>query len=102
MHPILCNCYYKFYLHETVVTDAALNYITPLPIMDELDAKPNIEELGKAVDALSNGKAPGSDGIPPEVITSGNRAPPPPPLDLLHEVLCLCWKGGAVPHARDA
>ena len=100
MHPILCNCYYKFYLHETVVTDAVLNYITPLPIMDELDAKPNIEELDKAVDALSNGKAPGSDGIPPEVITSGNRAPAP--LDLLHEVLCFCWKGGAVPHARDA
>ena len=53
----------------------------------------SVEELDKAVDALSNGKAPGSDGIPPEVITSGK----PVPLALLHEVLCLCWKGGAVP-----
>lgn len=42
--------------------------------MDELDAKPKIEELDKAVDALSNGKAPGSDGIPPEEITSGKPA----------------------------
>ena len=53
----------------------------------------SVEELDKAVEALSNGKAPGSDGIPPEVITSGK----PVPLALLHEVLCLCWKGGAVP-----
>ena len=27
--------------------------------MDKLDAKPNIERLRKAMDALSNGKAPG-------------------------------------------
>ena len=27
--------------------------------MDKLDAKPNIEELRKAIDALPNGKAPG-------------------------------------------
>ena len=67
--------------------------------MDELDAKPKIEELDKAVDALSNGKAPGSDGIPPEEITSGK----PALLEPLHEVLCLCWKEGAVPQdMRDA
>ena len=33
--------------------------------MDELDAEPTIEELEKAVDALSNRKAPGSDGMHP-------------------------------------
>ena len=36
--------------------------------MDELDAEPIIEELGEAIDAFSSGKAPLSDGIPPEVI----------------------------------
>ena len=89
----------ELYLSETVVTDATLNSITPLPVMDELDAEPTIEELDKAIDALSNGKAPGSDGIPPEVIKSGKSAL----LEPLHELLCLCWKEGAVPQdMRDA
>ena len=51
--------------------------------MDELDAEPTIEELDKAIDTLSNGKAPGSDGIPPEVIKSGKFALAEP----LHELL---------------
>ena len=96
---ILCNYNYKLYWSAWGGCHAALNSIPPLPIMDELDAKPKIEELDKAVDALSNGKAPGSDGIPPEEITSGK----PALLEPLHEVLCLCWKEGAVPQdMRDA
>ena len=51
--------YSELYLRETLVTDAAFNSITQFPLMDKLDAKPNIEELRKAIDALSNGKAPG-------------------------------------------
>ncbi|KAK7475800.1 hypothetical protein BaRGS_00032946, partial [Batillaria attramentaria] len=30
-----------------------------------------LEELSKAIDSLSCGKAPGKDGIPPEVLKSG-------------------------------
>ena len=87
----------ELYLRETVVTDAALNSINPLPIIDELDAEPTIEELDKAINAISNQKAPGSDGIPPEVINSGKSAL------LEHELLCLCWREGAVPQdMRDA
>ena len=46
----------------------------------------------------SSGKAPGSNGIPPEVIKCGK----PALLEPLHEQLCLCWEEGAVPprHAR--
>ena len=44
---------------HSFVTDAYFNSITPFPVLEKLDAKPNIEELRKAIDALSNGKAPG-------------------------------------------
>ena len=42
--------------------------VDTLPVMDELDAEPIIEELGETIDAFSSGKAPPSYGIPPEVI----------------------------------
>lgn len=51
--------YSELYLRETFVNDAVLNSINPFPVMEKLEAKLNIEELKKAVDALSNGKAPG-------------------------------------------
>ena len=61
--------------------------IEDLPVLEELDANPTIEELRKAIDALSSGKAPGEDGIPPEIIRCGK----PALLKPLHEVLCTCW-----------
>ena len=42
--------------------------------MEELDNKPTVEELSKAIDSLANGKAPGNDAIPPEVIKYGKYA----------------------------
>ena len=47
-----------------------------------------MEELSKAIDYLICGKAPGKDGIPPEVLKSGK----PALLQLLHELLCLYWE----------
>ena len=38
--------------------------------MVELDTQPTMEELSKAINRLSCGKAPGSDGIPSEVLKS--------------------------------
>ncbi|GCC26181.1 hypothetical protein chiPu_0004596 [Chiloscyllium punctatum] len=67
--------------------------------MDELDAEPSVEELSKAIDSLASGKAPGSDGIPPDLIKCCKTTFLLP----LHEVLCQCWQEGAVPQAtRDA
>ena len=60
--------YSELSLRETVDIHATLNLITTFSVMDELDAEPITEELGKAIDAFSSGKAPSSDGIPPEVI----------------------------------
>ena len=42
--------------------------VDTLPVMDELDAEPIIEELGETIDAFSSGKAPPSYGIPPKVM----------------------------------
>ena len=86
--------YLELYSTQNVVTDAALCAITQLPVMDELDVEPTEEELRTAIDCLSAGTAPGEDGIPPEVVKHGQAVL----INDLHELLCLCWKEGAVPH----
>ena len=91
--------YLELYTTQNVVTDAALDALPSLPVMEELDALPTGEELSKPIDCLSRGKAPGKDGIPPEVLKSGK----PVLLQHLHELLCLCWEKGHVPQdMRDA
>ena len=37
-------------------------------MMQELDAEPTIDELKKALNCLSSGKAPEKDGIRPEIV----------------------------------
>jgi hypothetical protein len=59
--------YRELFSRENVVNDKAIQNTTPLPTMEELDATPTMDELQKAIDALSCGKAPCSDGIPPEI-----------------------------------
>ncbi len=51
--------------------DTAINAIADLPVLDELDAEPTEEKLSKAIDCLSIGKAPGEDGISPEIMKGG-------------------------------
>ena len=46
---------------------------------------PTIEELDKAINALANRKAPGADGIPPEILKTGKLAL----MQHLDELLCL-------------
>ena len=58
-----------------------------------------MEKLSKAIDALSNGKAPGEDGIPPEIIKVGKSTL----LQPLHELLRPCWReGGVLQDMRDS
>jgi len=81
------------------MTPAALDTIEQLPTMDELDAEPTTEELSNAIDSLSSGKAPDSDGIPSDLIKHFKTTQLLP----LHEVLCQCWQEDAVPQdMRDA
>ncbi|XP_067879797.1 dynein regulatory complex protein 1 isoform X2 [Heterodontus francisci] len=61
--------------------------------------QPTKSELSDAIDSLASGKAPGKDGITPEIIKSAK----PAILSALHELFCLCWDEGAVPQdMRDA
>ena len=80
--------YLELYSTENTVTDEALHTIESLLVMTELDTEPTEDELGKVIDSLTNGEAPGKYVIPPEVIKHGE------PALLVHHlhVLCICWK----------
>ena len=91
--------YLELYSRENSVTQEALDAIEDMPVLEELDSEPTVEELSKAIDALVCGKAPGEDSIPPEIIKCGK----PALLEPLHALLCLCWREGKVPQdMRDA
>ena len=48
--------------YQELYTETAVENTNPLPVMEELDDPPTTEELGKAIDSLASGKAPGNDG----------------------------------------
>ena len=80
--------YSKLYSRQNTVSQNALDSLECLQTMDELDAVPSIDELNIAIDYLTNGKTPGSDNIPPDLIKTCNSALLLP----LHEILCQCWQ----------
>ena len=91
--------YSDLYSKENTMNPSALDAIECLPVMEELDAKPTVEELSTAIDRLASGKAPGSDGIPPDLVKHCKNSL----LHPLHVVLCQCWQEGAVSQdMRDA
>ena len=49
---------------ESTITNEALYTIESLPVMTELDTEPTEDDLSKAIDSLTNGKATGKDVIP--------------------------------------
>ena len=75
------------------MTPSALGAIKCMPIMEELNAEPMVDKLSKVIDSLAAGKAPGSNSIPPDLIKHCKTTL----LHPLHEVLCQCWREGAVP-----
>ena len=85
--------YLELYSTENTITDQALDTIETLHVMTALDTEPTEDDLSKAIDSLKNGKAPGKDAIPPEVIKHGKYAL----LHHLHVLLLLFWKEGTVP-----
>ena len=85
--------YSDLYSREITVTPSALGAIKCMPIMEELDVEPTMDELSKAIDSLAAGKAPGSDSIPPDLIKHCKTTL----LHPLHKVLCQCWREGAMP-----
>ena len=63
--------YLELYSTENTVSEESLNTIQLMPIMVELDSEPTASEIEKAINGLTNGKAPGNDVIPSEVIKQG-------------------------------
>lgn len=91
--------YLDLYSTTNSVSENAVNNIPSLPEMMELDTEPSIEELKEAIKALKSGKAPGSDGIPPELIKNAQSSL----LQPIYGLLLRCWYEGEVPRAmRDA
>ena len=89
----------ELYSRENIVLDAALDAMECLATMNELDAEPMLDELNKATDSLSAGRAQGNDGIPLDLIKRFKGTL----LTHLHDVLCPRWKEGSVPQdMRDA
>ena len=67
--------------------------------MEQLDTYPTQEELCKAIDSLTCGKALGNDGIPPDMIKCCKNTLLQPLLD----ILCQCWREGSLPQdMRDS
>jgi hypothetical protein len=62
-------------------------------MLDQLDTLLLIEELGKTIDHLSSGKAPGDDGIPAEILNGSRETLLKP----LHDLICACWEQGHIP-----
>ena len=60
--------YSDIYSRENTVSPSALDAVECLTTMEELDTEPTLEEFSKAIDSLASGKAPGSDGIPPDLL----------------------------------
>ena len=64
--------YLDIYSSAYPVTQEALDSIEDLPVLEELDSEPTLEELSKAIDTLARGKAPGVDGIPQKLSNAAN------------------------------
>ncbi|GFS07644.1 craniofacial development protein 2 [Elysia marginata] len=81
------------------VQDAALHRIPHLPLIEELDDPPTLEETITAIGQLKSHKAAGIDGIPPEIWKKGGVVLH----GKLHELLVCCWEQGNLPQdLRDA
>ena len=82
---------------QNTVSKNTFGSLECLQTMDELDSVPCIEELNIVIDNLTNGKAPGSDNVPPDLINTCKSALLLP----LHEILCQCWQKGEVPQGMS-
>ena len=83
----------------SVINDEAINRLPQIPTNEALDIMPTREELLKAINQLSRGKAPGSDSIPAEIYKNGG---PALVLQIL-QLFKLIWQQETVPQdLRDA
>ena len=79
--------------------EQAISYIRQRPIILALDECPRVAETEKAIDQLQTGKAPGADGIPPEIQKMGGLAL----IEHLTGIFQSFWRKGELPQdLKDA
>ena len=77
----------------------AISDIRQRPIILALDGCPTVAETQKAIDQLQTGKAPGADGIPPEIYKMGGLAL----VEHLTGIFQSFWRKGELPQdLKDA
>ena len=82
----------------TEVDESVLSEIPQLPIKDFLDVPPDQEEVNKAIAQMNNGKSPGIDGIPAEVLKYGGDKVK----ELVYEVVSHVWDSSIPQDWKDA
>jgi hypothetical protein len=96
----LAEYYGELYSQDRTITEAARDVLEQQPVMTDLDDLPSREELCTAIDSLANGKSPGKDGIPSELLKVSKDTVF---FQHLFELLCQCWEEGRVPQEmRDS
>ena len=76
-----------------VIDQDAINNLRQAAVQSWMDKRLEIDEISKAIDMISDGKSPGSDGIHHELIKKGG----PGLLCALHEIIKIAWNTATVP-----
>ncbi|KAL8611913.1 hypothetical protein ACOMHN_061994 [Nucella lapillus] len=77
----------------STVSNEALDQIPQRPTLDSLDLPPSLEEVHRAIQQTSSGKAPGKDGIPAEIFKTVG----PVAFDTFHDLHCSIWEEEDMP-----
>ena len=81
------------------INDEAISILPQVPINEDMDRPPDIDEVSKAAEQLSCGKAPGKDGIPAEIYKFGG----PMLLENMTNLFNLIWSREKLPQElKDA
>lgn len=64
----------QLYSTQNQVSGATLDAISQLPVSEELDVEPTIEELGKVIECLSIGKVDRFQGLGSKISSNLSRA----------------------------
>ena len=92
-----------FFNRPSSINGEAINRLPQIDINASLALVPTLDEVNLAIASLSNGKAPGSDGIPPEIFAPGGPSLVAKLLELFQamwqqEELPQEFKGASITH----
>ena len=86
--------YSKLYAQDLPEHSGMEAILPSFGVYAELDEELTEEELSEAINALLNGRAPGEDGIPAEIVKEDKDDL----LPQLYAFLLQCWQQHQIPH----